>query len=170
VKRTTAGEPVQLARGKAFHKEVQRDWRLNAEGTITVERTVRKPSGRRGRIDVHADSPGLDSVVGVAEVKATDWDQMMEQAVRRNAQRYIRQIWAYIDSQIAEGRAVSPGVIFPARPKSRERLRMVEALFEAEGIPVVWWDESTAERKARAVEDDVMSDDASPSASRKDQA
>ncbi len=149
----TTREPAELFRGKAFHKKIQHDWQLNAEGTITVEKPVRKPTGSRGRIDIHADSGDALVGVGVGEVEATDWDRMSESAVQRNVRRQAKQIWAYIESQLVEGHHVSPGVIFPARPKSKDRLKLVGSLFDQEGIAVVWDDETLEERKARAAEE-----------------
>ncbi len=141
-------EPDQLRRGKAFHAKIQNDWRLNAQGRITVEKPVVKPSGRKGRIDVHADSEDANVGVGVGEIKATAWDAMTDAAVRRNVLRQARQIWTYIESQLAKGHSVSPGVIFSTRP-CKARLQLVEALFDREGIAVVWDDETIEERKAR---------------------
>lgn len=144
----TRPEPEILRRGKVFHRAVQDDWRRTAQGEVAIEQGVVKPSGRRGRIDILA---GADNgLVGVAEVKATDWDRMTEPSLRRNVARQARQIWDYIESMVAQDKEVSPGVIFPARPKSMERLGLVEALFEEHGIAVVWNDESIDERRARA--------------------
>ena len=73
---------------------------------------------------------------------------MTPQAVRRNVKRQARQIWRYIELQpTLDG--ICPGIVFPKRPSDRERLELIEHLFEEEGIPVVWEDEPTAERKAR---------------------
>ena len=73
---------------------------------------------------------------------------MTPQAVRRNVKRQARQIWGYIELQpTLDG--ICPGIVFPRRPRDPERLELIEHLFEEEGIPVVWEDESTAERKAR---------------------
>lgn len=71
-------------------------------------------------------------------------------AVRRNVRRQANQIWDYIDSQIEEGKHVSPGVVFKKRPKDPERLKLVEEMFEEQCIAVSWEDESMEERKARA--------------------
>ena len=57
--------------------------------------------------------------------------------------------WDYIESQLELGKEVSPGVIFPKRPKDPDCLNLIEKLFEEEGISVVWEDESIAERKIR---------------------
>jgi hypothetical protein len=141
-------EPSQLSRGKAFHKKVQDDWVNSAEGKILIEKGITKPAGRKGRIDIFAEDDG-DNLVAVAEVKNSDWDKMTDPAVRRNVRRQIKQIWDYIESQLEGEKDVSPGVIFPRRPQSRERMRLIEDMFEEEGIPVVWQDESIEERKGR---------------------
>lgn len=56
-------EPDRLREGKAFHAKIQANWRLNAQSRVTVERAVVKPSGHKGRIDVHVDTE--DTQVGV---------------------------------------------------------------------------------------------------------
>jgi hypothetical protein len=141
-------EPSPLKRGKAFHKKIQTDWLNTAEGKILTEKGVTKSSGRKGRIDVFVDDDG-DKLVAVAEVKASDWDKMTDSAIKRNIRRQIKQIWDYVDSQLAEKKDVSPGVIFPKRPEDKARLKLIEELFEEEGIPVIWQDETIEERKAR---------------------
>jgi hypothetical protein len=142
-------EPSQLKHGRAFHKEVQADWLNTAEGRIRTEKGITKPSGRKGRIDIFVDDDG-NKMVAVAEVKASDWDKMTEEAVLRNVKRQVKQIWDYIDSQLADRKEVCPGVIFPHMPEDKERMKLIEQLFEDEGIPVVWRDETIEERKARS--------------------
>ena len=64
----------------------------------------------------------------------------------------------YIESQILDGKYVptgvrkdiSPGIIFPRRPKNENLLKLIEESFEDEGIAVVWEDESIEERKKRS--------------------
>lgn len=141
-------EPSQLRHGKAFHNKMQADWLKTAEGLVSKEKGITKPSGRKGRIDIFVDDDG-DNLVAVAEVKNSDWDKMTEKAVRRNVRRQIKQIWDYIDSQLKAKKDVSPGVIFPKRPKDKERMQLIEQMFEEEGIPVVWQDETIEERKSR---------------------
>ena len=87
--------------------------------------------------------------MAVAEVKNSDWDKMTDSAVRRNVRRQIKQIWDYIESQLKAEKEVSPGVIFVRRPGDKERMKLIEDMFEEEGIPVVWRDESIEERKGR---------------------
>ncbi len=142
-------EPTQLRRGKTFHKKMQTDWLNTAEGKILIEKAITKLTGRKGRIDIFVDDDG-DKLVAVAEVKASDWDKMTDSAVRRNVRRQIKQIWDYIESQLKMKKDVSPGIIFPKRPKDQERMRLIEDMFEEEGIPVVWQNETIEERKARS--------------------
>ncbi len=99
--------------------------------------------------DIFVDDDG-DNLVAVAEVKNSNWGKMTDSAVRRNVKRQIKQIWDYIESQLTIKKDVSPGIICPKRPKDQERMRLIEEMFEEEGIPVVWQDETIEERKARA--------------------
>jgi hypothetical protein len=99
-------------------------------------------------MDVFVD--GADTPVAIGEIKASAWDRMTTAAIRRNVLRQAHQVWDYIESQLAEGREVSPGIIFPRRPTAMRRLKLIEDLFEERGIAVVWQDESLAERRARA--------------------
>jgi hypothetical protein len=128
---------------------VQADWLNTAEGQILIEKTITKLTGRKGRIDVFVTDRG-SNLVAVAEVKASNWEKMTDLAVRRNVRRQIKQIWDYIESQLKTEKDVSPGIIFPKRPKDDKRMRLIEDLFEEEGIPVVWQDETIEERKARS--------------------
>ena len=75
---------------------------------------------------------------------------MTDSAVRRNVKRQIKQIWDYIESQLSEKKEVSPGIIFPKRPKDKERMKLIEDMFEGKGIPVIWQDETKEERKTRS--------------------
>ena len=145
---TKNSEPNPLRRGKEFHKKIQKEWLNAAEGEVTPEKSTSKPSGRKGRMDIFVRSDGTSVVI--AEIKASDWDAMTLIAIRRNVKRKARQIWDYIEAQLELGKEVSPGIIFPKQPKNSDRLNLIEQLFDAEGIPVVWEDETIAERKARS--------------------
>jgi hypothetical protein len=144
-------EPRRLREGKSFHKWIQKGWET-AEGSPHSERRCTKPDGRSGRIDIHVGVD--DDLVAVVEIKNTDWDRITLDAVRRNVRRQARQIWNYIESQVSgigENRptGVCPGIVFPRRPVDPARRELIEMLFEEEGIPVVWDDESIEERRAR---------------------
>jgi hypothetical protein len=145
---TKNSEPKRLRRAKEFHKKIQKEWFNNAEGEVTPEKSTIKPSGRKGRMDVFVRSD--ETLVAIAEIKTSDWNAMTLIAVRRNVKRQARQIWDYIESQLELGKDVSAGVIFPKRPQNHDRVNLIEQLFDKEGIPVVWEDESIAERKARS--------------------
>ncbi len=150
-------EPIQLRRGKAFHKLIQSEWRREAEGEVHVERRIVKFGGRTGRVDVFVNDDDPKGSVAIVEVKATDWDRIKDQNIRRNVKRQIRQIWSYIESQILNGRyvpsgehkGVCPGIIFPKRPKDSQRMKRIEEMFLEEGIPVVWHDETIEECRGR---------------------
>lgn len=142
------GEPKQLFRGKELHKKLQEDWHKTASGEVKHEEGVVKPSGRKGRIDIFVNAD--DNEVAVVEIKTSDWDSMTLNALRRNVSRQASQIWDYIESQLEQGKTVSPGVIFPKRPKDKKRMELIEKLFDEREIPVVWEDESIEERKARS--------------------
>jgi hypothetical protein len=58
---------------------------------------------------------GDNALVAIGEIKACNWDRMTPSVIRRNALRQARQVWDYIESQLAAGREVSPGIIFPRR-------------------------------------------------------
>lgn len=141
-------EPATLRRGKEFHREIQEEWSKTAQGEeVRPEKSTTKPTGRKGRMDIFVRADDL--LVSVVEIKASDWDAMNWKAIHRNVKRQADQIWDYIESQLEQGKEVSPGVIFPKRPKDPERLNLIEKLFEERGIPVVWQDESVKERKTR---------------------
>ena len=129
-------EPDILRKGKKFHQEIQDEWHETAEGEVVSEKTIIKPDGTKGRIDIHVTSDG--NLVCVAEIKMTDWDAMTDKSARKNINRYVNQIWKYIDSQLLEGKDVSPGIIFPLAPDNPERKLLIEEMFNENGIQVVW--------------------------------
>ena len=140
-------EPQRLRAGKDFHRQVQADWRATAQGDVKIEKTTKKPGGKAGRMDVFVSEEGSE-VRAIVEIKHSDWDKMKPDAVRRNVKRQARQVWRYIESQESLD-GICPGIVLPTRPEDAQRLKLIEELFEEEGIPVVWEDESVAERKAR---------------------
>jgi len=143
-------QPERLRRGKTFHRKLQLEWVGTAQGTILPEKTIRRLTKRRGRIDIFVADDSGENHVAVVEIKGSDWDQMNPEAVSRNAIRQVRQIWSYIYAQVElEGKDVSPGIIFPNRPSDLDRLRTIEQLFNDHGIQVVWHDETMEELKER---------------------
>ncbi len=139
----------RLKQGRRFHSKIQNDWHKTAEGIVSSEKSCIKPSGRKGRMDIHVHDEDENKLVACVEIKASDWDKMTEKAVNKNVRRQIRQVWDYIESELEKGKEVSPGIIFPHRPKNKARMFFIEKLFDEAGIPVVWEDESIEERRKR---------------------
>jgi hypothetical protein len=136
-----AKEPSLLKKGKQFHKSVQSEWSLTAEGLLKSEKNVKMAGNKKGRVDIFVEEIG-DNLVSVVEIKNTDWDKIKPENIQRNVKRQARQIWKYIESQIdLEGKEVSPGIIFPKLPMDSERLELIESIFGDEWIQVVWENE-----------------------------
>ena len=138
-------EPEVLRRGKEFHRLVQRDWRIDAEGNVLPEETirllpVRGRHRRRGRIDIFVDD--LDGLVVVVEIKSTEWDAIAPGNRRRLVARHRRQVWKYVDKFLDEdGLDVVPGIIYPSAPRDPEARHEVEKHHNDFGVQVVWYDE-----------------------------
>lgn len=135
-------EPERLKKGKKFHKKIQKEWIPGATGDVRVEKQMRKLSGRKGRMDIFVQDGEDKRLVGIGEIKCSNWDKMSLKVLKRNVRRQIKQIWDYIESYLEEGKDVSPGVIFSKRPMDVKRSRLIEELFNNEAIQIVWEDES----------------------------
>ena len=80
--------------------------------------------------------------------------------LKLNARNQVRQIWSYIESQLEgfgkdEAKDVCPGDIFPKQPKDPIRLKLIEEIFEEEGVQVIWQDELIDDRKTRSRQSQV---------------
>ncbi len=145
-------EPHVLKRGKAFHKHVQKEWNdtIN-DGEPHNEKSIEKLSGRGGRIDVFVD--GMDELYSVVEIKSTNWDRIKPENISRNVRRHIRQIFDYVDAVMhKKDVGVSPGVVYPSLPSDQAVLDKIEAMFNEEGIQVVWQNESMEALRIRAAQ------------------
>ena len=129
------------------HKDIQDDWKNNAKGAVSSEKNTVKPDGRPGKIDIHVEVD--NNHTAVIEIKESDWDALSPQALKRNVNKIIQQIWSYVETELTRGYDVTPAVIFTNQPASKRRLDLIEAQFGAWGIAVSWEDESIAERKSR---------------------
>jgi hypothetical protein len=148
-------EPERLKDGNIFDKKVKADWLRNAKGVQAGKKaepkSIKKLNGREGHIDVFV--PIDESWAVVVEAKDSHWDTI---DLRRNVRRQARQIWGYVNALLdtkdksQKRECVSPGVVFSKRPSDPERVKLIEQLFDEEGIAVVWEDESIAEHKARS--------------------
>lgn len=143
-------EPEVLARGKRFHRRVQRDWSIEAEGDVYPEHTIPLlASGsfrrrRHGRLDIFVDDVG--GCVVVVEIKSTDWDQIPPRNRQRNVSRHRRQVWEYVDEYLASGEVdVVAGIIYPREPRDHEVRDQIVGYLNDWGIQVVWYDELSIE-------------------------
>jgi hypothetical protein len=110
---------------------------------------MRLIGGRRGRVDILVDELG-DNLIAVIEVKATDWDRIKPENIRRNINRQIRQIWRYAIAHVElNDRTVSAGLIYPRMPQDPSVLKLIESLCEDDGIQVIWHNETIEELRAR---------------------
>jgi hypothetical protein len=94
----------------------------------------------------------------VVEVKNSDWDSFRPARVRPNLRRHIRQLQEYLDHYVdhlrtnsdqpaAEGLpptwdSVIGVLLYPTRPRDRDRLQLIEAIALEQALTVVWYDES----------------------------
>ena len=133
-------EPPQLKRGKQFQKEVYRDFELhNKGGKFEPEQNRGLLNGKKGRIDVLVSD--LGDMVAIYEIKATDWDKIKPQNVKKNAWCHQRQLLKYVETYIEEGIQVSLGIIYPEPPKSLELREMLEEYLMEYGAPAYWFSE-----------------------------
>jgi hypothetical protein len=143
-------EPDILKKGKEFHKLIQKEWLATAkDGVPKPEQSLTKLNGRRGRVDIFIDEIDKD-FISIVEIKGTDWDRIKPANIRRNVKRHIRQLWGYIDSQLEGlGMSVCAGIIFPKLPRDYDRLKLIESMFEEEGIQVAWQNETLEHLRQR---------------------
>ena len=139
----------RLKKGSAFHLKIQDEWKKEAKGHIKKEKGCIKPSGRRGRIDIHAQDDEDKKLVACVEIKNTNWDKIDKKRISAYVKRQANQVWDYIKPELEKGKEVSPGIIFPRMPRSKSKLILIDKLFEERGIPVVWMNETNEERKSR---------------------
>lgn len=88
-------------------------------------------------MDIYVPKAG-ESLVSMAEIKATNWDKIPEAKIRQNVLRHARQIWRYIESEIGKGVDVAPGLIYPRSPRKKAVKDLVENLLNDRLIQCVW--------------------------------
>ena len=142
--------PRRLRRGNAFQEIVQADFIANTQGG-GVEREARihfgsaGPKNRNvtGRVDIWIDDNIKIGAIAVYEIKATDWDLIAPENVRRNIYRHQKQLLDYVYKyDFGDNLQVTYGLIYPYPPK-REGLRdEVENLaMLAYHVPIYWYTE-----------------------------
>ena len=141
-------EPILLAQGKAFHRRVQEDWRLTAEGTVIPEHTISLPTSpkdsrhlRHGRLDIFIGKTG--DYVTIVEIKATLWDRIKPQNVSTNLNSHTRQVWRYVEKFLDVDRvSVCAGVIYPRSPSDPLLRQRIETYLNDRAMQVVWYENS----------------------------
>ena len=141
-------EPQQLKRGKQFQKIVQSDFNLNNKsGIICIEQHVSfedfgKLKQKRGRMDmfIYEDS---DDFVTILEIKATDWDKIKPDNIKRNLYRHSKQLFNYIDKFMeVDKKDVCHGIIYPKPPNIKGFREYIETnAIELYSFPVYWYSE-----------------------------
>jgi len=142
-------EPLILRRGRVFHHKVQADWKRTAkDGHLHIEHSINLRSQtrpgrhlRRGRLDIFVDE--LGSLVSVIEIKSTNWDRISVGRVGSLLSSHRRQVWKYVERYVDYWRKdVSPGIIYPASPRTKGLREVIERYLNAYGIQVVWYNEA----------------------------
>ena len=144
----SAHEPVVLARGKRFHRQVQHAYvagLLGLSGGEAVERPIRRPDGTRQRADVLLlVSREPERQRFVVEIKSTDWAGRTPVTRRRLFLRHLRQMHAYLDVLLEdlgdEVDAVVAALLYPRRP-SAAVVQELEAVALPKGIMIVFYDD-----------------------------
>ena len=137
-------EPEILRRGKRFHKLVQQEWLDETkDGKPRPEFTIPQDIAgiaRRSRLDILVDE--LGDFVSIVEIKSTDWDTIKPKNRIKLLGSHRRQLWRYIDPYVDSGINVSPGMIYPAPPRTEGLRDIIEDYLNDWAIQVVWFHES----------------------------
>jgi DNA-binding sugar fermentation-stimulating protein len=132
----------RLAKGRAFHDAVQSAFLTGlANATGFRERCWRLTAGGRGRVDLAVVTDDREKMLIIIEIKGTDWDKIRPDRVKRNVQRHIRQLLAYLDTAIGELEAgqwegIAGALLYPSRPASAESVACIEAAAAEQAIMV----------------------------------
>ena len=137
----------RLAKGRPFHNAVQAAFLTDLMGATGFrERGWRLTAGGRGRVDLAVVTDDREKMLIIIEIKGTDWDKIRADRVKRNVQRHIRQLLAYLDTAIGELEAgqwesVAGALLYPSRPASVISQAHIEAAAAEQAIMLTWYDE-----------------------------
>jgi len=135
-KRPPEREPLVLRRGKNFEAREKSGWIRCVGERLIFEKRVIDLRAKRGRLDIFVQSDS--KMIGIGEVKATDWDNIRMGRVRALALRHVRQTWHYIEAHLKDRLDVSPGIIYPRAPRSVQKKALVERTLNEQMIQCVW--------------------------------
>ena len=143
-------EPEQLIRGKFFQKIVQQDFSENSkDGNVTPEAFIcfeglRKNQKKSGRADILITE--LGEFVTILEIKATDWDKIKSQNIKKNLWRHQHQLLRYVEKYIeVDNMNVCLGIIYPHPPQKKELRDVIESYLDHYGTPAYWYSEIKTE-------------------------
>ncbi|MGW5745402.1 hypothetical protein [Amycolatopsis sp. NPDC003861] len=137
-------EPVVLAHGKRFHREVQASYIAGLLGVTldnATEQIILRPNGTRQRADILLlVSWEPERQRFVVEIKSTKWDARSPKNRRQLFRRHLRQVHGYLDVLLEElGTdidAVVAALLYPSRPAEPIAAEL-EELALSQGIMVV---------------------------------
>jgi RecB family endonuclease NucS len=131
----------RVERGRKFEEWERSHWKdgINSGAEFEVFTQLK---GKRGRVDIRL---GLDEdgQIVIVEIKATDWDNIKADRVRKTALQHTRQIWRYIEAHLTL-LDVTPAIVYPSPPKIPGRKEQVEEILNERGIQCVWRNEYLA--------------------------
>jgi hypothetical protein len=140
-------EPEQLKRGKKFQKIVQQDFEQNSKnGKVIPEafisfKELKKIKQQSGRMDILIQE--LDDFVTIVEIKATNWDKIKPENIKRNLYRHQKQLFNYIDKFLEIDKLdVCLGIVYPKPPQKKGLRQFIEKYLEDNyGVPAYWFNE-----------------------------
>jgi hypothetical protein len=141
-------EPDNLRLGKVFHRRVQSDWAGEVEhaavrsekGILFAALAGSARQQRRGRLDIFIDR--IDDFVTIVEIKATDWDRVLEKNRRKLLGAHRRQVMRYVEKYLdVDQVSVCAGIIYPHAPRSAGVKDLVEQYLNDSALQVVWYDD-----------------------------
>ena len=128
----------RVGRGRKFEKWERSQWTGDVNSAAEFEASTQW-QGKRGRVDIRLKLEE-DGQTVIVEIKATDWDRLMEHRIRPTALRHARQIWRYIEDHL-DPLDVTPAIVYPSPPTVSGRKEQIEEILNERGIQVVWREE-----------------------------
>ena len=142
-------EPAQLKRGKEFQRIVQNDYNINSkDGGVGIEehvsfKNVPGIKQKSGRMDIIIHEAAGEDYVMIMEIKATDWDKIKPQNIKRNLYRHGKQLYNYIDKFMEiDNKTVGLAMLYPEPPKKKGLREFIEkCAMDDYAFPVYWYSE-----------------------------
>lgn len=141
-------EPAVLARGKAFHRDVQAAYvaqLLGVRPEDAIERPIPGEGGTGGRADILLlVTTEPERMRFVIEIKSTEWEARPEDNRAQLFRRHLRQVHRYLDVLLedigVDTDSVVAALLYPHRP-SAAVVEQLEAIALPVGVMVVFYDD-----------------------------